>query len=55
MIRGRVKVLQNFTINCQMCKNELRYEVDDGFAPALEQGNFCLVEDNPPVECKVLI
>jgi hypothetical protein len=43
--------LQNFTMGCTVEGNELECTVDDGYAPALDQGTFCTVNDKPPEEC----
>ena len=49
-----VMALQNFTINCTVEWKQLNCTVDDGYAPALDQGTFCTVNDQPLIECKVV-
>ena len=47
-----VMELQNFTIDCTVEGEELNCTVDDGYAPALDQGTFCTVKGKPPIECE---
>ena len=54
-MRARVINLENFTINCGVCNNLLSCAVTDGAARQQERETFCTVNDNPPVECKVII
>ena len=49
-----VMALQNFTINCTVEWKQLNCTVDDGYAPALDQGTFYTVNDEPSIECKVV-
>jgi hypothetical protein len=46
-----VMALQNFTMGCTVEGKELECTVDDGYAPALDQGTFCTVKGKPPIEC----
>ena len=44
--------LQNFTIDCTVEGKELECTVDYGYAPALDQGTFCTVNEKPRIECE---
>ena len=55
-IRMRVMELQNFTISCTVEGKMLNCTVDDDFAPALDKGNYCIVNNNgKPEECETLV
>ena len=47
-----VMELQNCTIDCTVEGKELNCTVADGYAPALDQGTFCTVNDKPCIECE---
>ena len=42
----RVKELQNFTIDCSLCGNELNCAVAEGYAPALDKSNYCTINND---------
>ena len=42
----------DFTMGCTVEGKELKCTVDDGYAPALDQGIFCTVNDQPPEDCE---
>ena len=42
----RVKVLQNFTIDCSLSGNDLNCSVAEGCAPALDKSNYCTINND---------